>query len=209
MMHTQQITLYNEGKEFPYLIIDNFYSAEEELLAWAELEELTNHLSRDIEESGVATSRGTLDPLARKRFIWMDDYYSEDRDRSFILNNNYKTVFGDEVLSKYLGPSMHLLGSSNIDHTLLNYYEGENEYYKSHWDTASHTTVLLMFKQPRGFTGGDLHFEQPNETVECINNRMIIFPSFYLHEVTPIKSTTNNKGYGRYSIVNFIDEIRE
>ena len=40
--------------------------------------------------------------------------------------------------------------------------------------------------------------------VKARDNRLVLFPSFYYHEITPIKSKTKKKGFGRYSISNFL-----
>ena len=43
--------------------------------------------------------------------------------------------------------------------------------------------------------------------IECIHNRMVLFPSYYLHSAEPVvmKEEDKNKGLGRYSMAHFFD----
>ena len=46
------------------------------------------------------------------------------------------------------------------------------------------------------FEGGNLIFD--NNIIECVANRIVLFPSILMHEVDKIKGT------GRFSITHFI-----
>ena len=41
--------------------------------------------------------------------------------------------------------------------------------------------------------------------LECLHNRMVIFPGYYAHEVTPIKwiDKVDEFGWGRFTITHF------
>ena len=62
-----------------------------------------------------------------------------------------------------------------------------------------------MVREPRLFDGGDFKLDEPDIEVKLRNNRMIMFPSCFLHSVSPVKFHTQPKeiGYGRYTITHF------
>jgi len=94
--------------------------------------------------------------------------------------------------------------TSNFDSSMLSYYE-EKDFYKPHHDTVLWTCLIWMVREPRLFDGGDFKMVEPDVEVKLKNNRMILFPSCFLHSVSPIKFHTQPKeiGYGRYCITHF------
>jgi Rps23 Pro-64 3,4-dihydroxylase Tpa1-like proline 4-hydroxylase len=93
----------------------------------------------------------------------------------------------------------------NHFNTLVSYYEN-SDYYKPHSDVAVYSTLTYLYKDPKNFTGGDISFIIENERldIEIQNNLSIVFPSGYLHEVSPV--TILNSGledHGRYCISLF------
>jgi hypothetical protein len=94
---------------------------------------------------------------------------------------------------------------SNVDTTLVQYYEN-NDYYKLHSDHATLTAIFWMYDSPKKFVGGNFQFEN-GPAIECFTNRMLIFPSILKHEVEETKIVTEelkNQNYGRFSISQFI-----
>ena len=85
-----------------------------------------------------------------------------------------------------------------------NYYDDAQE-YKPHHDDPQFTILIWFYKEPKKFTGGDFIFTQPNVNVKCKHNRMVLFPSYYLHQVTPVlmDKEYRNKGLGRFTITHF------
>ena len=82
-----KITLCTEDKVFPYLMIDNFYSKDEEKLIW---EELTFHKNNFKVDHKVGTEGGARDknnkPLANATRLYLDDIYRNNRQDSNILS---------------------------------------------------------------------------------------------------------------------------
>jgi len=88
---------------------------------------------------------------------------------------------------------------------LVSYYE-DNDYYKPHHDTFSFTCLIWMVREPRKFTGGDFILNEPDIEIKLKNNRMVLFPCSYLHEVTPINFTEKvpeEMGWGRFTLTHF------
>ena len=71
-----------------------------------------------------------------------------------------------------------------------------------------HTALVWFYKEPKRFTGGDLTFTQSQQTVECKHNRMILFPSYYLHAVDEVSMEYKyrGKGLGRYCLTHFYNK---
>jgi len=109
-----------------------------------------------------------------------------------------------EAINK-AGPNFRLFGITNSDLMLINYYENA-DYYESHVDNYLMTTICWFYRKPKAYTGGNITFTETGTTLECKHNRMVIFPSYYFHEVHPIKMKEKT-GWGRYAIQNFYGTI--
>ena len=201
-----KITLCTEDKVFPYLMIDNFYSKDEEKLIW---EELTFHKKNFKVDHKVCIEGGARDknnkPLANATRLYLDDIYRNNRQDSNILSL-YKKIVSQEVKEAYrhTTPSWRLFEITNQDNSQVSYYENDKD-YKEHFDTFMHSCLIWFYKKPKKFTGGDLIFTESKQTVECKHNRMILFPSYYLHAVNKISMEYKymNKGLGRFCLTHF------
>lgn len=87
---------------------------------------------------------------------------------------------------------------SGYDILVSAYQNGD--YYETHTDTSV-LTVLFWFGESDN-KGGDLVFTDFDHTVPFISNRIVIFPSYYQHEIT--KVGTFKEGYVRYSATAFL-----
>lgn len=88
---------------------------------------------------------------------------------------------------------------SSISILLSAYRDGD--YYLSHRDQSG-LTLLLWISDDTEFTGGDLILTDFDYRIKPLKNTAILFPSYYRHEVTPIKS--DNKDLIRYTISGFL-----
>jgi Rps23 Pro-64 3,4-dihydroxylase Tpa1-like proline 4-hydroxylase len=91
---------------------------------------------------------------------------------------------------------------------LVSYYE-DSDYYLPHLDVAQFTSLLWFFKEPRCFSGGEFKFSDYEDIIELKHNRMVLFPSWVMHEVSEVKmndrsETDGYSTYGRYCITNFL-----
>tara|TARA_Y100001963_G_scaffold9180_1_gene11800 strand:+ start:192 stop:848 length:657 start_codon:yes stop_codon:yes gene_type:complete len=206
---------------FPYIIIDNFYINEELNLIWNELDFLSDgDKFNSPEETGSATNDSGI--LKNNKGMWLDRLY-KDRKYSNILTCSRKLIYElDFILSKSNSWWFKcLLGSKdilNIDHTLLSYYD-EDDYYAPHFDRSILTSLTWLYKEPKGFDGGDFilnptmytdkkHFLNcmaPSKKIELKNNRVVMFPGMIPHLVTPVKMKNEVKGMGRFCISNFLN----
>jgi Rps23 Pro-64 3,4-dihydroxylase Tpa1-like proline 4-hydroxylase len=195
----------SDSKDF--LVIDNFYTDEEQMHIWKELDFLT--YDRKLfppEETGTAHDLDTGEALKKNSALFLDGIYAR-RDFSNILTLNRK-LFSPEIISNFDGMDncFKYIHHTNYDATLISYYE-EKDYYKAHTDTSILTYLYWCHKEPKKFEGGDLILPELDEGITYKNNRLVVFPSWRLHEVTPIKMIEEVEpysGYGRYCITNFV-----
>lgn len=188
--------------DYPYLLIRNFYTKDEQALIWQELDFLTH---RHKLQPPQAT--GQINPMMKKnRGVFLDSVYA-DRSMSNILKVNRK-VFSAPVFKAFADLCLHnrCINAVNADTTLLSYYEA-SDHYKPHSDTAVVTALSWHFREPRCFTGGDLVFPDLDETIPVENNTLIVFPSCLRHGVTQVKMDDGVeawKGHGRYCLSSFM-----
>jgi Rps23 Pro-64 3,4-dihydroxylase Tpa1-like proline 4-hydroxylase len=189
----------------PVVVIDDFYDEQEMSCIWLELNFLTSasKLLPPKETSGAVDNQNNQ--LKSNHGVFLDDVY-QDRKFSDILTLNRKMFLPDINNSlKSVSPEFKYIDNINYDVTLLSYYE-DSDFYKGHRDKSVLSYIYWCNKEPKQFTGGDLHFEELNTTVAYKNNRLVIFPSHYIHVVSNIKmEQTDNKfsTFGRYSLSTF------
>jgi Rps23 Pro-64 3,4-dihydroxylase Tpa1-like proline 4-hydroxylase len=200
------VKIIKDNPTFPFLVIDNWYTPNEEKAVWKELDFFSVTPKDQIkraENTIVARNKDGSSKSKAYRF-YIEDYYKK-RDLSPIINNTYKQRTPEfHNIIKECMPYARNFSSSNGDSTLISYYE-ENDYYDAHHDTFLWTCLVWMVREPRLFDGGDFKLNEPDIEVKLKNNRMVMFPCCYLHSVSPVKFHTQPKeiGYGRYTITHF------
>lgn len=196
---------YYEFNGLPVVVLDNFFNEAALKEMWLELDYfIGNKMFQPPEFTGSAkTFDGNL--LKRNQALQLDNYYQQNRNNSAILKRTQKLFnpdFMDEVLDTHI--FWRYLKHSNSDGTLVSYYEN-SDYYKPHFDYATITALVWLFKEPKHFEGGDLILES-TQKIEVKSNRVILFPSILSHEVTPISmpEEKTNSNLGRFTISKFI-----
>lgn len=128
---------------------------------------------------GVALSKCFTDPIYSNFAQYHEKPLTDDFVEDLIEANLY----------------FRLLRDCNYKSILLSYYEHEN-YYHSHHDVCCLTTLFWFNKSPKQFKGGDIYFKDMDQTVSFKNNRFIIFPSIYFHEVSKVSMDNNFRDNG-------------
>src|SRR6056300_795005 len=200
------VKIVKDNPVFPFLVIDNWYTPNEEKAVWKELDFFSSTPKDQIdraEKTVVARNEDGSSKSTAYRF-YIEGFYNK-RGLSPILNCMYKQRTSEffSIIEECM-PYARSFMSSNSDSSLLSYYE-ENDHYKPHHDTLAWTCLIWMVREPRLFNGGDFKLNEPDIEVKLKNNRMIMFPSCFLHSVSPVKFYTQPKeiGYGRYTITHF------
>lgn len=183
-----------------FCIIKNFYSEDEIKLIHEELARIEPYLGGPEKTGTARTVQHT--PKKYNKGVFLDDLYRQERNTSAILKLNRK-VFSPSVVYKLQEGNCFFkyLDRTNHDSTLVSLYN-QNNYYDSHEDESFITAIYYTWKEPQMFEGGDLFFG--DFKVPISNNCLLVFPSITEHRVTPV-----TKGYGRYSISQFISYERQ
>ena len=180
-------------KDFGYVVINNTFSKYELNDIWREIHYLDFIMDIDFvrnRRKGHGSGGLTGDGLT------VDDIYL-NRRYSSILTHNRKLFHGDAV-KKFVEshPANMNYEMCNFDTTWINRYR-HSQGYKAHSDASSFSSIITLIDGE--VSGGNLTFPDYNIEIESKTNQSIIFPSWVLHEASPIKTK-----YGtRYSIANF------
>ena len=204
------VKICNQKKEAPYLVIDNWYTQEELNAVWHELDMYSTQPIEEVETAGgknsavARSNNGEAKSNAYRFHMW--DYYTPTGSKiSPILRNMYKQrskAFHDIVLETMPLHHNNFI-NTNTDSTFIGYYD-RDKYYKPHHDSVQFTCLIWLYKEPKQFFGGNTRIVPIDATVECVPNRMLFFPSYLEHEVTPLKSKKDIEfGYGRFGITHF------
>jgi len=204
-----ETTVFNSDPRFPFVVIDNWYTPAEEMAVWKELD-FYDTVPKDITDraeskDGPVARYSNGESKSKAYRYYIENYYLK-REISPILNCTYKQKskeFHQLLLSECL-PYGRSFSTTNRDSTFVSYYE-DKDYYEPHFDTFMWTCLIWMVREPRIFEGGDLKINEPDVEVKLKNNRMIMFPSCFLHSVTPVKfnKKPERSGLGRYTITHF------
>jgi hypothetical protein len=208
-----QLTIDLKQEPFPHAIIQNFYDQEELSLIWRELDFLTS--PHKLEHTSLHGSNGkdqlTGLPLSESLGLNLDIIYSGDRKISDILRLNRK-IFQPKILQAFesLSPLLGHLRIINEDFTKIKYYENGN-YYRKHADDSRFTAVTYFHKEPKAFTGGDLHFDEYDYTIPIENNMLVFFVGCIEHSSLDVKMNGDYpkySGYGKYVMNQFLDYLQ-
>jgi Rps23 Pro-64 3,4-dihydroxylase Tpa1-like proline 4-hydroxylase len=199
---------YHEIQNLPLVVVDEFYDQSSYEKIWDEICFLNND-PRKLKKPENLDSAYTIENsqkiyLKNTRGLILDEIY-KDRSVSNILVENRK-LFNADLISELL--KLHgffrYFNTSNHDITKLHYYENLDS-YDFHIDQSIITAVTYFLNEPKKFSGGELLIENELE-IDCIKNRVVIFPSILYHAVKKIEMSEQNTGknLGRYSITQFI-----
>ena len=206
-----KVQVVNDNPTFPFVVIDNWYTPNEEKAVWKELDFLSATPKNQIDRAENTIVARDLDGTAKSNAyrFYIENFYRK-RELSPIINCMYKqrTPEFRKIIEDNCIPYARSFLSSNADSSLLSYYE-ESDHYKPHHDVSLWTCLIWMVREPRLFDGGDFKLNEPDVEIKLKNNRMVIFPSCFLHSVSPIKFHTQPKdmGYGRYCITHFYNSL--
>lgn len=173
----------------------NFFSKEE----CEKIIEIGNNLQQQsaVVVDNPLTQETVVEPDIRKGTIaWIpsgnetDWIFQKCTDLVLWANNNYFNFDLDYI--------------QNLQFTVYN--ESNNDYYDRHIDMAARAPIMrklsfsVQLSDPDSYEGGDLilHYEPKPTKMERTQGKGFFFPSYSLHEVTPVTKGT------RYSLVGWV-----
>ena len=199
-------------EEFPYIIINNVFDEECLKLVWEELDFLCYDWKSKADKNPQAAGKWGRNNTSRREFfldeIFINPSFSNILKANQLTFDNDSKIGQENSFLRLLHKHDHWFFKHAIILTrsfLLNYYEDRN-YYKPHPDQGLLTCLHWFYKEPKSFEGGEFIISDYNKKIELANNKMIIFPSQLMHEVTPIIMKEEDKGkkLGRWCITTFL-----
>lgn len=180
-----------------YLLFDNVCTPEELQKCFVEAELLSPAFKEPKETFPAKTKDGKI--KKQSDGIFLQELYTPNFALYSPIATTLHKIIKITKEKQYTAPSQinYVKKSSGYSVLLSGYKNGD--YYERHAD-SSVLTVLFWFGET--VTGGDLSFTSFNHVVPFVSNRVIIFPSYYEHEVTKVE--TNKEGYVRFSATAFL-----
>ena len=192
------MNIINGNKEFPYILIDDFYDQSELDEIWEELDYLCNprRMPRAAPMNGNIKNNWTMH---------LDNFFSSGRQQSNILLVNRKLVGNEQIFKNHPHWLFNHTDALSRDDTQIAYYEDSDD-YKPHRDYARLTCLTWFYREPKKFTGGTLYFPLWDIEIECKNNRVMCFPSMIPHGVTKVGMEEQDMGkkLGRFVMTQFL-----
>ena len=204
------MNITNENKEFPYILIDDFYDQSELDDIWEELDYLCNprRMPRAAIMNGAAWDEdedGNQQSLKNNWTMYLDNFFSSGRQQSNILLVNRKLVGNEQIFKNHPHWLFNHTDALSRDDTQIAYYEDSDD-YKPHRDYARLTCLTWFYREPKKFTGGNLGFPSFDLEIECKHNRVIVFPSSIYHGVDKVGMEEKDMGkkLGRFVMSQFL-----
>lgn len=205
-----EVNVYGRGTPYPFVLIDSWYSSKEESNVWSEIDffERNNFLKKDSTggDGSVATYDDGISKAKNKR-IFLGEIF-KNNFASHINNYLYKQRTSEfKEIIQYCQPYHRSFESANAESTMISFYN-DGDYYDTHYDSTAWTCLIWMVKEPRNFDGGDFIFPEINHNIELKNNRMVMFPSCFNHQVSKLNyKNKNDTDVGKYTITHFYVHI--
>ena len=205
------MNILSENKDFPYILIDDFYDQSELDEIWEELDYMCHprRMARASVENGAAwdgyNDDGSKHQLKANWTMWLDHLFGPNRSASSILDVNRKLLDNTHIFKNHPHWAINDVAAYKADFTQLAYYEDSDEYLE-HRDNSRLTCLTWFYREPKKFTGGTLYFPLWDTEIECKNNRVICFPSMIPHGVTKVSMEEQDMGkkLGRFVMTQFL-----
>jgi Rps23 Pro-64 3,4-dihydroxylase Tpa1-like proline 4-hydroxylase len=198
------------SKPVPHIVIDNFLGAKNNSRILNMISAVEDKMiDAEIIDHGVRR----IDHGFRKNLnLWLDTF---DNDTLGIMAFFTEKFFHADIAQAVAQmPELdHFVGSQSRNYNMVLSRYQTADFYKWHTDGGGHVTWnYFCYQTPKQFVGGDfelsngLYQEQRTETtvIECVNDRLVIFPAMYQHSVTPVSAVDDLIGLScRHSIQVF------
>ena len=195
---------YHEER-IPFVVIDGFYDEDEQSEIMVELDYLCTErrlIPPFKDKSGASDNDKNVKNVGCQ---YLESFYRKRRHSSILTITDRLFVDCVDIINNH--PHWYFdLYTIDQHNTHILYYEDSNE-YPAHQDTCRFTVVTYFYREPKKFEGGDLQFPDHQVQVECMNNRVIVFPSMLYHCSTPVRMLENDTQTknGKFCITHFLN----
>lgn len=184
--------------------INDTFSPRELETIWSTIDHIQSQgLFQNPNQTGSAIDPRTGQVIKQNRSVFLDDLDKTAMPldiRPLIASIWFKPQLAQALTQ--IHPCFNLVNTINYSTSLLSYYE-TGESYPTHRDRSVFTILTWLYKEPKGWTGGELRLNQFGLTHQVQNNQSVIFPGSYLHEALATQMTTDQQGQGRYCLAQF------
>jgi len=192
-----------EVNKVPYVVIDDVLTEDELKEVWATLDSFPIDGLLPGSETGTAFQSETYRESKQNKGIFLDTLYSNAPQLCRMIRPLMPRF--DEIcreISK-LHPAFRSLAGGWEGSILCSYYEN-GDYYDEHQDSSPITALFWLAKDQSKFEGGNLLLER-EEPILFEHNRIVIFPGYCLHQVSPVKMKIKDSatGFGRWCVSLF------
>lgn len=193
----------HEVNKVPYVVIDDFLTEEDLKEVWATLDSFPLDGLLPGSETGTAYVYGSNREAKQNKGVFLEQLYSGHPQMCRMakpLVPKYSEIC--QEVGK-LHPAFRSVEKEWQGSILCSYYEN-GDYYDEHQDTTAVTGLLWLAKDESKFEGGNLLIER-TDPVPFKHNRLVMFPGYTLHQVSPIKMKVKDaaSGYGRWCVSLF------
>jgi Rps23 Pro-64 3,4-dihydroxylase Tpa1-like proline 4-hydroxylase len=197
-------------KPVPYMVIDNFLGVKN-----------NNHLltmiaaveDKMIDAEIIDHGTRRIDHGFRKNLnLWLDTFDNDTVGMMSVFTEKFFHPDIEQAVSK-IPELSHFVGAHSRNYNMILSRYHSSDFYKWHTDGGGHVTWnYFCYQTPKQFAGGDFALsnglyqqERPETTtIECVNDRLVIFPAMYQHSVTAVAAEDNLNGLDcRHSIQIF------
>ena len=195
---------YHEER-IPFVVIDDFYDDNEQSEIMVELDYLCTErrLIPPFEDKSGATNDDKN--VKNVGCQYLESFYKKRKHSSILTITDRLFLDCVDIINNH--PHWYFdLYAIDSHNTQILYYEDTNE-YPAHQDVSRFTVVTYFYREPKKFEGGDLQFPDHQVQVECVNNRIIVFPSMLHHRSTPVRMLENDTQTknGKFCITHFLN----
>jgi len=161
---------------------------------------LLEPILRKPKETGSALDQDG-EPTKDNRGIFLNEVYAPIYAECSPVSKTLEAFVKTAKEAQYT-PNSAFQGLYSIEgfNVLFSAYR-DGDHYKAHRDKAKMTALFWLGE--KNFEGGDLYLPDFDYTIPYEPNKLIMFPSHYQHEVTPI--STEKEGFVRYCASAFIN----
>jgi len=187
---------------FPHIILEDFYDEVEYNDVWNEIMFLIPKM-RAPDKTGTAMNNKKGMPLKKGVGVFLETFYQDLEDSNIF--NATKKIHRIPILEEIASCDFVYAPYKAVNRTamLVQIYRNGDSYLP-HSDASLYTSVTLIHKEPKQYSGGEFYFSDSDYVCELQNNQTLIFPSVIRHGVSEVKMLSNEPQDARFTITQLM-----
>lgn len=173
------------------LVIDDFFSEEDQKLIWDEINFLKHRMEAKTEEDSCFETLNVTEIYTSAKISNILEMTGKIVNPDFINH-----IIREGTYFRYLGMC------SKCSTEML--YMKNDSFHTEHLDQGIFTMYFWIRKQDSEVLDGELYLKDFDLTIEQKNNRVVFVPSVYSREIKKLKMASDDKGRGIYTFKNIL-----